>query len=48
MKTENKNIHVIEVDMENKPPEDIARDAALQIAALFNHLMEEQKKQNER
>ena len=48
METENKNIHVIEADMENRPPEDIARDAALQIAALFDHLVEEQKKQNEK
>ncbi|MDO4650704.1 MAG: hypothetical protein Q4B26_18870 [Eubacteriales bacterium] len=47
METENKNIHVIKVDMENRPPEDIARDAALQIAALFDHLVEEQQKQKE-
>lgn len=47
METENKNIHVMEVDMENRPPEDIARDAVLRIAALFDYLEEEQKKQNE-
>lgn len=43
METENTNIHVIKVDMENRPPEDIARDAALQIAALFDHLVTEQE-----
>ena len=43
METENTNIHVIKVDMENRPPEDIARDAALQIAALFDHLVAEQE-----
>lgn len=45
MEEGNKNIHVIKVDMENRPPEDIARDAALQIAALFDHLVEEKKKE---
>lgn len=45
MDTEHNNIHVIKVDMENRTPEDIAKDAALQIAALFNCLVEEQKKQ---
>lgn len=44
MGAENKNIHVIEVDMQDRPPEDIARDAALQVAALFDRLVEEQKK----
>ena len=43
METENTNIHVIKVDMENRPPEDIARDAALQIAALLDHLVAEQE-----
>lgn len=47
MEAGNKNIHVIEVDMQDRPPEDIARDAALQIAALFDHLVEEQQKQKE-
>ncbi|MCQ2508284.1 MAG: hypothetical protein MJ097_05800 [Dorea sp.] len=46
METENKNIHVIKVNMENRSPEDIAKDAALQLAALFDHLVEEQKKTN--
>lgn len=46
METENKNIHVIEVDMQDRPLADIARDAALQIAALFDHLVEEQKKKD--
>lgn len=40
METEYKNIHVIKVDMENRTPEDIARDAALQIAVLFDQLLE--------
>ncbi len=48
METETKNIHVIKVDMENRPAEDIARDAALQIAALFDHLVAEQEKQKEK
>lgn len=48
MKTENKNIHVIKVDMEDRSPEDIARDAALQIVALFDCLVEEQKKMHEK
>lgn len=48
METENRNIHVIKADMENRSPEDIAKDAALQIAALFEHLVEEQKKQPEK
>lgn len=43
METENTNIHVIKVDMKNRPPEDIARDAALQIATLFDHLVAEQE-----
>lgn len=43
METENTNIHVIKVDMENRPPEDIARDATLQIAALFDYLVAEQE-----
>ena len=41
METENKNIHVIKVNMENRSPEDIARDAA-----LFDHLVGEQQKTN--
>ena len=45
MEEVNKNIHVIKVDMEGRSAEDIARDAALQISALFEHLMEEQQKE---
>lgn len=47
METTNKNIHIIEVDMENRTPEEIARDAALHIADLFDELIEE-KKRNEK
>lgn len=43
METENKNIHVIKVDIKNRSPEDITKGAALQITALFDHLVEEQK-----
>ena len=46
MEAENKNIHVIEVNMEDRSPEDIARDAALQIAAIFDHLVAEQGKKD--
>lgn len=40
MDQENKNIFVLEVDMDNREPVDIARDAANQIAALFDRLVE--------
>ena len=41
------NIFVIDVDMENRSPEDIARDAALQINALFDRLIKEKKEKND-
>ena len=44
MEQVNENIFVIKVDMENRDPEDIARDAVNQIAALFDRLVEEKEK----
>ena len=41
------NIFVVDVDMENRSPEDIARDAAMQINALFDRLVKEQKEKND-
>ena len=37
------NIFVIGLDMENRSPEEIAKDAALQIAAITDRLIEKQK-----
>ena len=41
---ESNRLFAVEVDMENRSPEDIARDAALQIGELFDSLIKEQKK----
>ena len=41
------NLFVVDVDMENRSPEDIARDAAMQINALFDRLVKEQKEKND-
>lgn len=38
-----KNIFVIGLNMENRSPEEIAKDAALQIAAITDRLVEKQK-----
>ena len=38
-----KNIFVIGLDMENRSPEEIAKDAALQIATITDRLIEKQK-----
>ena len=38
-----KNIFVIGLDMENRSPEEIAKDAALRIAAITDRLVEKQK-----
>ena len=35
-------VYAVEVDMENRTPEEIAKDAALQIGALFDRLIKEQ------
>ena len=37
----------VEVDMENRSPEEIARDAVMQINALFDRLIKEQKKKDD-
>ena len=42
MCNEQKNVYVIELDMKNKSVEDIAREAALQIAGITDALVEEQ------
>ena len=42
------NVYVIGVDMENRSPEEIARDAALQINALFEKLVKEQKNKDDK
>ena len=34
-------------DMENRSPEEIARDAVMQINALFGRLIKEQKKKDD-
>lgn len=43
----NNNIYVIDVDMENRSADDIARDATNQIAALFDKLFEEMLRDND-
>lgn len=37
------NIFVIGLDMDNRSPEEIAKDAALQIATITDRLIEKQK-----
>ena len=39
---ESNRLFAVEVDMENRTPEEIAKDAALQIGALFDRLIKEQ------
>ena len=41
------NLFVIDVDMENRSPEDIARDAVMQINGLFDRLIKEQEEKND-
>ena len=41
------NRFAVEVDMENRSPEEIARDAVMQINALFDRLIKEQKKKDD-
>lgn len=38
-----KNIYVLTADMENRRPEEVARDFTNQISDLFDKLVEEQK-----
>ena len=44
---ESDRLFVVEVGMENRAPEEIAKDAAFQISALFNRLIEEQQKNDD-
>lgn len=44
MNKEQQNLYVVEVDMENKSVEDIAREAALQIIGITDVLIERQKR----
>ncbi|SDL76623.1 hypothetical protein SAMN04487833_1314 [Sarcina sp. DSM 11001] len=44
---ESNRLFAVEVDMENRSPEDIARDAALQINALFDRLIKEQEEKDD-
>ena len=39
-------LFAVEVDMENRMPEEIAKDAALQISALFDMLIKEQREKD--
>ena len=40
---ESNRLFAVEVDMENRSPEEIARDAVMQINALFDRLIKEQQ-----
>jgi len=40
-------LFAVEVDMENRTPEEIAKDAALQIGALFDRLIKEQQEKDD-
>lgn len=40
-------LFAVEVDMENRTPEEIAKDAALQIGALFDKLIKEQQEKDD-
>ena len=41
------DMDAVEVDMENRSPEEIARDAVMQINALFDRLIKEQQKKDD-
>ena len=45
---DNPNMFVVGVDMDNRPAEDIARDAAMQIIGLFDALVAEQEAKKEK
>ena len=47
MRNEKKNVYVVELDMKNKPVEDIAMDAALLIIGITDTLVERQKQAEE-
>ena len=40
---ESNTLFAVEVDMENRSPEEVAKDAAMQIGALFDRLIKDQK-----
>ena len=44
---ESNRLFAVEVDMENRSPEEIARDAVMQINALFDRLIKEQQEKND-
>ena len=44
---ESNRLFAVEVDMENRSPEEIARDAVMQINALFDRLIKEQKEKDD-
>ena len=44
---ETNTLFAIEVDMENRSPEEIAKDAVLQINALFDRLIKENQEKEE-
>ena len=44
---ESNTLFAIEVDMENRSPEEIAKDVVLQINALFDRLIKENQEKEE-
>ena len=44
---ESNRLFAVDVDMENRSPEEIARDAVMQINALFDRLIKEQQEKNQ-
>ena len=44
---ESNRLFAVEVDMENRSPEEIAWDAVMQISALFDRLIKEQQEKNQ-
>ena len=44
---ESNRLFAVEVDMENRSPEEIASDAVMQINALFDRLIKEQQKKDD-
>lgn len=44
---ESNRLFAVEVDMENRTPEEIAKDAVMQINALFDRLIKENQEKEE-
>ena len=44
---ESNRLVAVELDMANRSPDEMAKDAALQIIAIFDRLNEEQKEKND-